>query len=410
MCCGGVRADRPCGSCAPTRVHEVTNWQDYQQTLTRICQPADGRPVVVISSHRTAAADVVLAPRARVIPVVRHVVNAEQVLRVIDPNHGAMVERTIKCLPWEVLSAVPVWVGISHASSAALRVHAPMARYVSTIHNGVAIPAEVPARIRPATGSTTRRRSHWTVPWKRTEHLVRAVADPRLSTAVRLDVFGEAGSQQAALEDLVRELGAPVQFLGYSDDLPRRLAGYDLLATASVQEGFGRAVIDAAGAAIPALVPNAGASPELVIDALTGMVYDPDDPGDLVAALTDALLDRASLMRMGSAARALAEAWYTPGRCAAQYLTLVMGQSPAPAPSSPPGERLRPPTRRRAAPGRRPVPQRSGSPAPWTSSPSRPLATCPAPCTNWCAPRSATGHASIPTPTSPRWRTWPTTW
>ncbi|MFE1923411.1 glycosyltransferase family 4 protein [Streptomyces asoensis] len=316
------------GICAPARVHEVTTWQEYQQAFTRICQPGDGRPVVVISSHRTAAADVVLGPHTRVIPVVRHVVNAEQVLRVIDPDRGVMVKRTIGDLPWELLTAVPVWVGISHASSAALREHAPKARYVSTIHNGVAIPAEIPERTRPGTGRLLVAAVARTVPWKRTEHLVRAVADPRLSTAVRLDVFGEAGSQQSELEDLVRELAAPVHFLGYTDDLPRRLAGYDLLATASVQEGFGRAVIDAAGAAIPALVPNAGASPELVIDALTGMVYDPDDPGDLVAALTDALLDRASLTRMGRAARALAEAWYTPGRCAAQYLTLVMGQRP----------------------------------------------------------------------------------
>ncbi|MEW2001116.1 glycosyltransferase family 4 protein [Streptomyces coelicoflavus] len=318
------------GSCAPAHVHEVTDWHGYQQALTRVCSPADDRPVVVISSHRTAAADVLLAPCARVIPVVRHVVNADQVLRVISPTDGAMVERTIGTLPWEVLGSVPVWVGISHASSAALRRHAPHARYVSTIHNGVTIPAEAPVRRRPDTGRLLIASVARTVPWKRVDHLVRAVADPRLSTAVRLDVFGEPSSHQPELTRLAVELGAPVRFLGYADDLPQRLAGYDLLATAAVQEGFGRAVIDAAGAATPSLVPNAGASPELVLDDLTGMVYEPDDPNDLVAALTDALLDRDALARMGSAARALAEAWYTPGRCAAQYLTLVMGQQPRP--------------------------------------------------------------------------------
>ncbi|GHB14498.1 hypothetical protein GCM10010330_80260 [Streptomyces tendae] len=66
---------------------------------------------MVISSHRTAAADVLLASNARVIPVVRHVVNADQVLRVISPNDGAMVERTNGTLPWELLGSVPVWVG-----------------------------------------------------------------------------------------------------------------------------------------------------------------------------------------------------------------------------------------------------------------------------------------------------------
>jgi glycosyltransferase involved in cell wall biosynthesis len=237
-----------------------------------------------------------------------------------------MVKCTIGELPWDLLSAVPVWVGISHASSAALRKHAPGARFITTIHNGVAIPATVPVRTRPATGRLLIAAVARTVPWKRVDHLVRAAADPRLSTAVRLDIFGEAGSHQRELELLVHELAAPVRFIGYADDLPRCLAGYDLLATASVQEGFGRAVIDAAGAAIPAVVPNAGASPELVIDGLTGMVYDPEEPGALVAALSDALLDRPMLTLMGQAARALAEGWYTPGRCAAQYLTLVVGQ------------------------------------------------------------------------------------
>ncbi|MFD8449839.1 glycosyltransferase family 4 protein [Streptomyces coelicoflavus] len=316
------------GRCSPARVHEVSDWGSYQQAFVRACAPSDGRPVVVISNHRTAAADVALAPHARVIPVIRHVVNADQVLRVIDPGTGSMVGRTVGDLPWDLLSSVPVWVGISHASSAAFRVHAPRARYVSTIHNGVAIPVTVPDGTRPATGRLLIASVARTVPWKRTDHLVRAVADPRLSTAVWLDVFGEAGSHQAELETLVRELAAPVRFVGYAEDLPERLTGYDLLATAAVQEGFGRAVIDAAGAAIPALVPQAGASPELVLDGVTGMVYDPDDPWDLVAALTDALLDREALARMGRAARALAEAWYTPGRCAAQYLTLVMGQAP----------------------------------------------------------------------------------
>ncbi|MFF4504824.1 glycosyltransferase family 4 protein [Streptomyces sp. NPDC001401] len=320
------------GSCAPARLHEVTDWDDYRQTLSRVCALADDRPAVVISNHRTAAADVVIAPDARVIPVVRHVVNAQQVLRVINPHDGDMVERTIGELWWELLASVPVWVGISQASSAALRTHAPQVRFVTTIHNGVTIPATVPAHNGPATGRLLVASVARTVPWKRVDQLVRAVADPRLSTAVRLDIFGEQGSHQSELEGLVRELAAPVRFMGYTDDLTQRLSEYDLLATAAVQEGFGRAVIDAAGAAVPSLVPDAGASPELVIDGLTGMVYNPDDPGDLVAALTDALLDRKTLVSMGKAARALAEGWYTPGRCAAQYLTLVLGQRPTPRP------------------------------------------------------------------------------
>nr|WSY53339.1 glycosyltransferase family 4 protein [Streptomyces sp. NBC_00886] len=321
---GGQAAENP----GTAHVHEVTDWQGYQQALARATSLPDDQPVVLISNHRTAAADVLIAPTARVIPVVRHVVSRDQVLRVIDPHTGDLVERTIGDMPWDLLSAVPVWVGISQASAAALREHAPQARFVSAIPNGVTIPVRIPARNRPHTGKLLVAAVARTVPWKRLDVLVRAVADPRLSTSVMLDIFGEPGSHQQELQELVRELSAPVRFMGYSDNLTQRLACYDVLATAALQEGFGRCVIDAAGAAIPSIVPDAGASPELVVDGLTGMVYDPEGFGDLVNTLTDALLCRNELVRMGSAARALAESWYTPGRCAAQYLNLVMGQQP----------------------------------------------------------------------------------
>jgi glycosyltransferase involved in cell wall biosynthesis len=286
--------------------------------------------VVVISSHRTVAADVTLVPHARVIPVVRHVVDAEQALRVIDPVSGDLVERTIINLPWELLAEVPVWVGISHASATALRHHAPRARHIVAIPNGVRVPAVPPAAVRPRTGRLLLAAVARTVPWKRVDALVRAVADPRLRTATRLDVFGEPGSHQPDLERLVADLDAPVRFLGHVDELPHRLAEYDLLVTAAVCEGFGRGVIDAAGVGVPALVPTAGASPELVIDGLTGRVYDPDNPAALVEALIEAALDRAPLTRMGISARALAAAWYTPGRCAAQYLELLLDRQAKP--------------------------------------------------------------------------------
>lgn len=314
----------PAGDAASAGVTEVTNWNAYRQVFSRACAPLDGRQVVVISSHRTAAADVTLAPHARIVPVVRHVVNADQALRVIDPCDGSMVERTIGAFPWDLLAKVPTWVGISHASSASIRQHAPRAQHVVTIKNGVSIPAAVPDRPRLRTGRLLLAAVARTVPWKRVDRLVQMVADPRLRTATRLDVFGEPASQQSELEDLVRRLDAPVRFLGHVDDLPDQLAGYDLLVTAAVQEGFGRAVIDAAGAAVPALVPTAGASPELVIDGLTGRVYDPEDPHALVDAVIDAVLHRETLSRMGRSARALAEAGYSPGRCAAQYLEVLL--------------------------------------------------------------------------------------
>ena len=317
----------PLPSAGRARVHEVDNWYDYQTAVTRVTQTCAGRvPTVVISNHRTAAADLYLAPHAAVVPVLRHIVLPDQILRVIDPDNGAMVDRRIGEMPWDTLTHAAMWVGISQASAASLRRCAPPGTKVVAIPNGVEIPDTPPVPMRPRTGRLLLAVVARTVPWKRVDQLVRAVADPRLTTSVRLDVFGEAGSHDSELRELADRIGAPVRFCGYTDDLAQALAGCDALVCAALQEGFGRGIIDAAGAGIPAIVPNIGSGPEIVLDGLTGLTYDPHEPGGLVAAIYTALTERERLTAMGRAARALAEAWYTPGRSAAQYLDLVMRQ------------------------------------------------------------------------------------
>ena len=323
----------PPNSSFPVRVHEVSDWTGYREALAQAAKPWAGhRNPVILSNHRTAAADVRLAPHAAVVPVLRHVLEPEQVLRVIDPETGLLVSSTFAALPWDTLARVPVWVGISAASALSVRRCAPAGTEVIAIPNGVAVPARPPAAIRPRTDRLLVATVARTVPWKRLDHLIRAAAHPRLAAGpgVRLDIFGEAGEgpHDGELRYLAESLGAPVRFCGYVDDLPGVLAGYDVLACAALQEGFGRGIIDAAGVCVPAIVPDAGSGPELVLDDLTGLVYDHRDPDGLVTALETAAADREHLATMGNAARALAEAWYTPGRCAAQYLELLLRQMP----------------------------------------------------------------------------------
>jgi glycosyltransferase involved in cell wall biosynthesis len=153
--------------------------------------------------------------------------------------------------------------------------------------------------------------------------LIDAVAAMRHRDRVHLDVYGEAGSEHPRLEHRVAALGAPVTFHGWAADLARHLAGAHALVSASDQEGFGRGVLDAAGVAVPAIVPTTGANPELVLDGITGHTYDPTDP----TALTE-LLDRVAetdpgtLAALGWAARRRALGRFAPARCADEYLEL----------------------------------------------------------------------------------------
>ncbi len=302
----------------------VTEVHDYAAYRAAVDYLTTEEGTVVISSHRTAAVDVLTAQGAPVLPAVRCIIDRDQPLRVVDLATGKLVESRYQDWPWHELGAIASWVGISAASAESARHSFPLGTPVVAIPNGVAIPAVAPSGRAVASGPLRIAAVARTAAWKRVDQLVRAVADPRLASRVRLDVYGAPGSQDATVRELAQELAAPVSLKGWVKNLSEVLADYDVLATAAHLEGFGRCVVDAAGAGVPAIVPSSGAGPEVVLDGLTGLVYNHTDPNGLTDALLDAVQGgRLRLIRMGLSARARAEAWYRPERCAAQYLQLA---------------------------------------------------------------------------------------
>lgn len=302
-------------------VVEATDYAQYEAALSGALVAG---AAAVISNHRTMLADVRIAPpHVPVIAVVRGILSPTQAFRVVDPDTGLLVEHTPASLPWSVLAdGVARWVGISDASAASIRAAAPAQVPVVAIYNGVSIPVWRPAPW-PDTAAVRFVVVGRSVPWKRVDAVVDAVGRMREPERVRLDVYGEAGSQQPQLEALAARGPVPVAFRGWVGDLPRHIAGAHALVSASVAEGFGRGVLDAAGVAVPAVVPAAGAGPELVLDGLTGFTYDPDDPDALVAALDRvAAMGPAEIARLGWAARSRAVGRFSPARCADEYLAL----------------------------------------------------------------------------------------
>ncbi|MEY4630505.1 MAG: hypothetical protein RIQ81_625 [Pseudomonadota bacterium] len=99
------------------------------------------------------------------------------------------------------------------------------------------------------------------------------------------------------------ELDNHVSFLGFITEVPEFLAGLDVFAMTSIDEGLGTAALDAALAGICPLVSNVGGLPEIVTDGKTGLVVPAKDPQAIAEAMTRLAGDQALRTRLASAAQ-----------------------------------------------------------------------------------------------------------
>jgi glycosyltransferase involved in cell wall biosynthesis len=140
--------------------------------------------------------------------------------------------------------------------------------------------------------------------------------------AVRVIVAGD-GDERANLEALAQSLGIAERcdFRGWV--APGATAGVIDEATvvilSSRWEGLPLVAVEAAWMARPAIATHVGGMAEVVRDQETGLLVEPDNVGDLVAAMTR-LLERPELARqMGAAARAWVSSEFGWDRCVAAY-------------------------------------------------------------------------------------------
>jgi phosphatidylinositol alpha 1,6-mannosyltransferase len=95
---------------------------------------------------------------------------------------------------------------------------------------------------------------------------------------------------------------APV-FLGRrdGDDLARAYAAMDVFVHTGTRETFGQTLQEAAASGLPVVAPARGGPLDLVQDAVTGYLFDPDLPGALRDAVTALAEDPAARAAMGAA-------------------------------------------------------------------------------------------------------------
>jgi glycosyltransferase involved in cell wall biosynthesis len=133
----------------------------------------------------------------------------------------------------------------------------------------------------------------WLTDIKGHEYLITAVAMLKPDfPSLHLVIIGsgdryEALSQQAELAGLCDA----VHFLGHRDDIDVCLGGMDLFVLPSLNEGMGRALIEAMAAGLPVIASRVGGIPSVIAHEQTGLLVPPRDAHALAEALRR-LLDR----------------------------------------------------------------------------------------------------------------------
>lgn len=143
-------------------------------------------------------------------------------------------------------------------------------------------------------------------PWKGHRELLAALAQiapryPRVTLLVVGEVAFWEDSYGEELRAYARQLGLEqrVRWLGFRKDVPAILRACDVCVLPSVNEPFGRVLIEAMAVGKPVIATRSGGVPEIVAHGETGLLVNPDDPEDLAAGLARLLGDPHTAAEMG---------------------------------------------------------------------------------------------------------------
>jgi glycosyltransferase involved in cell wall biosynthesis len=201
--------------------------------------------------------------------------------------------------------------------------HLPMV----TIHNGLDVSAvrvtRLPEEIRAEFGLDQHCRLVGMIghlrAWKGQDILVQAMAAlrddfPELVCLMIGDVSPEEREYRDKLTMQIDDLGLTGRVLitGNRPDVANYINALEIQVHASIApEPFGRVLLEAMALAKPLVASRGGAVPEIVIDGITGLLFEPGNPASLAISLRDLLSDCDAALAMGRAGRRRLEACFT---------------------------------------------------------------------------------------------------
>jgi phosphatidylinositol alpha 1,6-mannosyltransferase len=107
--------------------------------------------------------------------------------------------------------------------------------------------------------------------------------------------------------------GMPVAFLGKlrGDELAEAYASFDIFVHTGTEETFGQTIQEAHASGIPVVAPRAGGPIDLVKNAVTGLLFEPDHNAGMRSMVAALVRDEALRLRMGEAGRraVLSRSW-----------------------------------------------------------------------------------------------------
>ena len=130
---------------------------------------------------------------------------------------------------------------------------------------------------------------------------------------VRFLCFGKDGGQQTELEQLARQLGLTgiALFPGPAREAAEVLPVFDILVSASYEEGFSNVILEGMAAGKAIIATAVGGTPEALTHRVTGLLIPPHDVATLTDALASLLADPEYTATLGRQARQRFEARFT---------------------------------------------------------------------------------------------------
>jgi glycosyltransferase involved in cell wall biosynthesis len=144
----------------------------------------------------------------------------------------------------------------------------------------------------------------WLTDIKGHEYLIEAVAELKQSfPSLHLVIVGSGDRHDTLLQQAeLAGLRDAIHLLGHRDDIEACLAGMDLFVLPSLNEGMGRALIEAMAAGLPVIASRVGGIPSVITHERTGLLVPPGDAGALAEALRRLLERPEWAMQLGLAA------------------------------------------------------------------------------------------------------------
>ncbi|HKP67905.1 MAG TPA: glycosyltransferase family 4 protein [Pyrinomonadaceae bacterium] len=142
--------------------------------------------------------------------------------------------------------------------------------------------------------------------------------------SARFEIIGEdrsqTGENRKALEELIGrlELAEVVRLSGWSDDIGKKLAGFDLFVSSSRSESFGFVIAEAMLSGLPVIATETEGAKEIISDLPLGMLVPIASPEAMARAINDLLNDEMKRRQLAKFGRQHVEEHFSLGRMVEQ--------------------------------------------------------------------------------------------